>query len=85
MEKYYGIIALVIYVIGLVIFLRYQAKHEDEDEGEETVSVNNVSKSNVTPLDPNDEDAMVASLIAAIECRNENKKNVRVVSVRKVS
>ena len=38
----------------------------------------------VNKLNENDEDATVASLIAAIECRNEFKKNVQVISVRKV-
>ncbi|GEM_PF-1110679 len=36
-------------------------------------------------LDLNDEDATVACLIASIEMRNEIKKNVQVVSVRKVN
>ena len=83
MEKYSGIIALILYIIALVIFLRYDAKHQDDEETEveETKTVSTVSAS---PLDLNDEDATVASLIAAIECRNEFKKNVQVISVRKV-
>ena len=83
MEKYSGIIALILYIIALVIFLRYDAKHQDDEEAEveETKTVSTVSAS---PLDLNDEDATVASLIAAIECRNEFKKNVQVISVRKV-
>ena len=83
MEQYYGIIALVIYIICLIIFLRYEAKHEDDEAQEiEETKQNSVSAS---PLDLNDEDATVASLIAAIECRNEFKKNVKVISVRKVN
>ena len=82
MEQYSGIIALILYIIALVIFLRYDAKHQDDEETiEETKPVSSVSAS---PLDLNDEDATVASLIAAIECRNEYKKNVQVISVRKV-
>ena len=83
MENYSGIIALIIYLACLVAFLRYEAKHEYEQEVEETKTV--VTKVDSSPLDLNDEDATVASLIAAIECRNEYKKNVRVVSVRKVN
>ena len=82
MDKYYGLIALAIYIIALIIFLRYEAKHEDDDEVEEVKEVKHSVAS--SPLDLNDEDATVASLIAAIECRNESKKNVRIVSVRKV-
>lgn len=82
MGNYSGIIALVIYLICLVIFIRYEAKHEDDEVQEvvEETKVENVS----SPLDLNDEDATVACLIAAIECRNEFKKNVQVVNVRKV-
>lgn len=82
--NYSGIIALIIYIVCLVIFLRYEATHEDNQEEVEEVKTI-VNKVNSSPLDINDEDATVASLIAAIECRNEYKKNVRVVSVRKVN
>ena len=82
MEKYYGIIALVIYIICLIIFIRYEAKHEDEEVEEVKQEVVNEIKT--SPLDLNDEDATVASLIAAIECRNEYKKNVQVISVRRI-
>ena len=82
MDKYYGLIALVIYIACLIIFLRYEAKHEDDDpEQVEEVA----PKSYACPLDTNDEDTVVASLVAAIECRNEFKKNVQIVSVRKVN
>lgn len=81
--NYSGIIALIIYIACLVAFLRYEATHEDEQEEEEVKTV--VTRTNTSPLDLNDEDATVASLVAAIECRNEYKKNVRVVSVRKVN
>ena len=83
MEKYYGIIALVIYIICLIIFIRYEAKHEGEEEVEE-VKQEVINEVKTSPLDLNDEDATVASLIAAIECRNEYKKNVQVISVRRI-
>lgn len=82
MDKYYGLIALVIYIACLIIYIRYSAKHSDEEQ-EEIENV--VPKAGATPLDINDEDAVVASLVAAIECRNEYKKNVQIVSVRKVN
>lgn len=82
--NYSGIIALVIYIVCLVIFLRYETTHEDDQEEVKEVKTV-VNKVNSSPLDINDEDATVASLIAAIECRNEYKKNVRIVSVRKVN
>ena len=82
MDKYYGLIALAIYIIALIIFLRYEAKHEDDEQEEVTTVAPKVSGA---PLDTNDEDALVASLVAAIECRNEYKRNVQIVSVRKVN
>lgn len=84
MEKYSGLIAMAILIVLLVVFIRYQANHMDEEEQEEaTVSAAPV-KVSATPLDLNDEDALVASLIASIELRNETHKNVQVLSVRKV-
>ena len=82
MDKYYGIIALIIYLICLVIFIKHEVNSENNDEEVVETKTNNTPV--VTPLDLNDEDATVACLIAAIECRNEYKKNVQVVSVRKV-
>lgn len=80
MDKYYGIIALVIYIACLIAFIKYETK--DGDLKKDTLS--NVYKHESFPLDVNDEDALVASLVAAIECRNEYKKNVHIVSIRKV-
>ena len=47
---------------------------------EENVITNNKTNS----LDVNDEDALVACLVASIDYRNEVKKNIQVVSVREV-
>ena len=55
-------------------------KKEKKKDIKETL----IRKKNDTPLDPDDEDATIACLVAAIECRNETKKNVRIVSVREV-
>lgn len=82
--NYSGLIALVIYIACLIVFLRYEAKHEDDEVETETIEETKVENS-VSPLDLNDEDATVAALVASIECRNEFKKNVKVISVRKVN
>ena len=82
--NYSGLIALVIYIAALVAYLRYDAKHGDDEETEEVEEVKE-SKISASPLDLNDEDATVAALVASIECRNEFKKNVKVISVRKVN
>ena len=82
--NYSGVIALVIFVVILVIFLKKEAKllNQEENQEEDKPIIEEV---NASPLDLNDEDATVASLIAAIECRNETHKNVQVISVREVN
>ena len=82
--NYSGVIALVIFVVILVIFLKKEAKllNQEENQEEDKPIIEEVDAS---PLDLNDEDATVASLIAAIECRNETHKNVQVISVREVN
>ena len=81
--NYSGLIAFAIFLVILVIFLRYETLHEEteDDVVEETPQVSNTA----CPLDINDEDAVVASLIASIEAHNETNKNVQVISVRKVN
>ena len=69
-NNYSGIIALILYIFALAVFLRHEA--------------GNTSADDVSKLNLDDEEAMVASLIASIECRKKYKKNVRVISVRKV-
>ena len=76
-----GILALIFLAIVLVIYLAINKNKKDAPEVEEVKE----SKIDASPLDINDEDAVVASLIASIECRNEYHKNVQVVSVRKVN
>ena len=81
--NYSGLIAFAIFLVALVIFLRYETLHEEteDDVVEEMPQVSNAA----CPLDINDEDAVVASLIASIEAHNETNKNVQVISVRKVN
>ena len=77
-----GIIAIFVYLCLFILLSKLRKKKVVEVE--ETVSEDKEIERSVTPLDPNDEDAVVASLIASIECHNETRKNVRVVSVREV-
>ncbi len=78
--RYSGIAAIAVYslILALILKLSGNRKEKKETVKEETV------RGDVKPLDPEDEDATVACLIAAIECREETKKNVRIVSVREV-
>ena len=79
-RQYSGIFAIVIYTAVLYVFLKL--KPGKKEEKEETKEV--IKKTVSSPLDLSDEDATVAALVAAIECRNEYKKNVQIVSIRKV-
>ncbi len=80
-SRYSGIFAIIVYslILWLVLKIAKSRRKNEEDPKEETP----VQRS-VTPLNLNDEDATVACLVAAIECRNECHKNVRIVSVREV-
>lgn len=75
-----GAILLAILLIATII-ISLTSKKKTVEEVKQTQYVAKKS----SPLDINDEDAVVASLIAAIECRNEYHRNVQVISVRKVN
>jgi len=68
-------IIAITYVVALAIN-KVQAKTAKTAASNEQVSS--------SPLDLADEDATVAALIASIECRNETKQNVKVISVKEI-
>ena len=84
MMKYSGITAIIFYSLVLFIILKLKgnkpAEEEKQEEPKETVR----SYDGGSPLNLEDEDAVVASLIASIEYHKETKENVRVVSVREI-
>ena len=73
-----AILLAILLIITIVVSLT--SKKKTVQEVKETKTYEGVT----SPLNTDDEDATVASLIAAIECRNEYHKNVQVISVRKV-
>ncbi len=82
MMKYSGITALIVYGFALFLFLKFRKKEKPAERTAEPEATEKFSGGD--PLDLSDEDAVVASLIASIECHNETGKNVRVVSVREI-
>lgn len=75
-----GLIAiLILAIIGIAYYYLKPKKKLVE-----TTEITEETNKEVAPLDINDEDATVASLVAAIECRNEFKKNVQVINVRRI-
>ncbi len=80
---YSGIIAIFVYLCILTLVLKFRKPRVEEATEEETPVVTETKE--IAPLDLNDEDATVACLVAAIECRNEAHSNVQIVSVRRIS
>ena len=80
-SNYSGIVAIIVYSFILFLILKFRKPEEAEEEKEEEPAF---EPERLPQLDLNDEDAVVASLIASIEAHNETHKNVRVVSVREV-
>ena len=74
-----GVIMLIVLAITIIYVLYFKPVKKQEAEEEKQVS-----KVEVTPLDLSNEDAIVASLIASIDYYNEIKKDVKVISVRRV-
>ena len=74
-----GVIMLIVLAITIIYVLYFKPVKKQEAEEEKQVS-----KVEVTPLDLSNEDATVASLIASIDYYNEIKKDVKVISVRRV-
>jgi len=82
-SNYSGIVAIFVYsaILAVILKLRPKKQAEAEEEVEEEAPV---TRTVTERLDLNDEDAVVASLIASIDYREQTHKNVRVVSIREV-
>ena len=79
LTRYSGITAIFVY--GFILFLILKFKKKKPVDTVKTV----VEQVRHERLDLEDEDATIASLIAAIECREQYHKNVQIVSVRRIS
>ena len=79
--KYSGITAIIVYsaILYLILNVFKKKKTAVEEETKETERIIHER------LDLKDEDATVACLVAAIDCRNQYHKNVEVVGVRRIS
>lgn len=82
-SNYSGIVAIFVYGLLLALFLRFKPARPEEPEEEEQEE-EAVTRSAAERLDLNDEDAVVASLVASIDYREQTHRNVRVVSIREV-
>ena len=82
MKQYSGITALLIYLPLLFAILRLRQIHREKAERKKEAEKEQAEKK--TPLNTEDEDALVASLVASIDYHEKTHQDVRVVSVRKV-
>ncbi|MBP5280037.1 MAG: hypothetical protein J6Z03_06100 [Erysipelotrichaceae bacterium] len=81
--KYSGITAIVFYGAILYLILKFGKKKGIDDNSEE---VKEEYKEVISErLDPEDQDATVACLVAAIDCREQYHKNVQIIGVRRIS
>lgn len=80
MSQYSGITAIIIYSALLAVFLNARKNKRRKDKENAVLEAAEEKKL----LDPEDEDATVACLMASIEYRNETKKDVRIISVKEV-
>lgn len=71
------LIVLAIFIIYMLYFKPVKKQKDDQEE-------KRASDIEALPLDLNDEDATVACLVASIDYYNEIKKDVKVISVRRV-
>ena len=81
-SRYSGLCAIVVYSLILWIILAISSRRKRAKA--EPVRTPQPTATNAGRLDENDEDAVVAALVAAIEGRNEWHKDVRIVSIREV-
>ena len=69
---------VLLFIIVLTELISKLVGKEEKEETQETFT----STKEALPLNINDEDALVACLIASIDYRNETKKNIQVISVK---
>ena len=80
-SKYSGLFAILVYGIILAIILLINKNKKPKEEEIQEVKQNKTYQR----LDTDDEDALVASLVASIDYQNETNKNIEVLSVRRIS
>ena len=81
--KYSGIIAIIVYSVILYLILKLSGKKKGDTKAE--IIMEETERVEVERLDPEDEDATVACLVAAIDCRSQYHKNVQIIGVRRIS
>lgn len=78
-------IVMVFFVLLVIIILTElisKLAGKDDETKEVSTSIQTVASAPASPLNINDEDAMIACLVASIDYRNETNKNIQVISVK---
>lgn len=82
-------IVMVFLILALIIFITWvvniviQKCVKTPAKKEEATAAIPAAQTAVKP-DLNDEDAMIATLVASVDLRNETHKNVKVISVKEI-
>ena len=75
-SNYSGIAAIIVYGILLSVLLGFNKNKKKKIVPE--------AESDFAALDISDEEALVACLTAAIDCREQEHQNVRIIGVRRL-
>ena len=60
------------------------AKKDDKKATETKNTSNNINAQSKIDVDMNDEDAIVATLVASIDYRQQTKKDIKVISIKEI-
>ena len=71
-------VVLLVIIVLTELISKLAGKEEVQEESQATFT----STKEALPLNINDEDALVACLVASVDYRNETKKNIQVISVK---
>ncbi len=85
-------ILLVFAILSVIIAITFGAgklidscaKKDDAKKEAKTQTTNNATNQSKIDVDMNDEDAIVATLVASIDFRQQTKKDIKVISIKEI-
>ena len=85
-------ILLVFAILSVIIAITFgagklidkYAKKDDAKKEAKTQTINNATNQSKIDVDMNDEDAIVATLVASIDFRQQTKKDIKVISIKEI-
>ena len=82
-------IVLVFAILSIIIAITFGTgkiieKQSSKTPSQPTVAQNPTNSANLVSANLDDEDAVVAALVASIDYRNEIKKDIKVISIKEI-